>query len=126
MTESDGIYCMKAMSESNPEVCEECPLYGQTGTDHCSEEAIRVAIKALEHQIEINNMALIQSHRKCVLGRDEMYSDSTLQSMSKVELIGLLHTAQHNYSVLLETFDGRVKYYEKELAAMSDEIKFEN
>ena len=88
-------------------------------------KAFEVAIKALEKQIEINNMVLIQSHRKCVLGRDEMYSHSTLQSMSKLELITLLNVAQNNYSVLLETLDGRVKYYEKELAAMSDEIKFE-
>lgn len=87
-------------------------------------EAVSVAIKALEKQIEVNSMALIQSRRKCVLGRNEMYSDSTLQGMSKAQLIGLLHTAQHNYSVLLETLDGRVKYYEKELASMSDEIKF--
>ena len=93
--------------------------------DYVELEALKIAREALERQIEINNMALIQSHRKCVLGRDEMYSDSTLQSMSKAELINLLHVAQHNYSVLLETFDGRVKYYEKELAAMSDEIKFE-
>ena len=87
--------------------------------------AYEMAIKALERQIEVNNMALIQSHRKCVLGRDEMYSDSTLQGMSKAQLIRLLHTAQHNYSVLLETLDGRVKYYEQELARLSDEIKFE-
>ena len=93
--------------------------------DYVELEALKIARKALERQIEINDMALIQSHRKCVLGRDEMYSDSTLQGMSKTELIGLLYTAQHNYSVLLETLDGRVKYYEKELAAMSDEIKFE-
>lgn len=87
--------------------------------------SLTLALQCVERQREINNMALIQSHRKCVLGRDEMYSDSTLQNMSKAELINLLHVAQHNYSVLLETFDGRVKYYEKELAAMSDEIKFE-
>lgn len=48
MTESEASYCLKAMSEHNPEVCEECPLYGKTGTDHCSEDAIRVAIDALE------------------------------------------------------------------------------
>lgn len=93
--------------------------------DYVELETLKIARKALERQIEINNMDLIQSHRKCVLGRDEMYSDSTLQSMSKAKLINLLHVAQHNYSVLLETLDGRVKYYEKELVAMSDEIKFE-
>lgn len=112
MTEQESKIILEAEIKHHPEHC-------------IFHESLTAAIKALERQIKINNMALIQSHRKCVLGRDDMYSDSTLQSMSKAELINLLHVAQHNYSVLLETFDGRVKYYEKELAAMSDEIKFE-
>ncbi len=115
------ILCIRR-AETCDRDCGKCELVKET---ELLIEAYGAAIKALERQIEVNNMALIQSHRKCVLGRDEMYSDSTLQSMSKAELISLLHTAQHNYSVLLETFDGRVKYYEKELDAMSDEIKFE-
>lgn len=48
MTENIAIYCLKAASELNPEMCEECPLYGQTGADHCCEDALQVAIKALE------------------------------------------------------------------------------
>ena len=112
MTEQEAKVILEAEIKHHPEYC-------------IFHESLTAAINALERQIEINNMALIQSNRKCVLGRDEMYSDSTLQGMSKSELISLLHTAQHNYSVLLETLDGRVKYYEKELAAMSDEIKFE-
>lgn len=50
MTEKKAIYCLKVMSELEPEVCEECSLYGQVGADHCYEDAIRVAIKALEAQ----------------------------------------------------------------------------
>jgi hypothetical protein len=29
------------------EVCEECPLYGTTGTDHCEKDCVRLAINAL-------------------------------------------------------------------------------
>lgn len=48
MTENEAIYCLKAESDRYSEVCEECPLYGKVGCDHCFEDAIDVAIKALE------------------------------------------------------------------------------
>lgn len=32
------------------EVCEECPLYGQTGVDHCCVDALQMAITALQNQ----------------------------------------------------------------------------
>lgn len=115
------ILCIRR-AETCDRDCGKCELVRETEP---LLEAYGAAIKAMEHLIEINNMALIQSHRKCVLGRDEMYSDSTLQSMSKAELINLLHVAQHNYSVLLETFDGRVKYYEAWLERC-DEMIFED
>lgn len=51
MTEQEAIYCLKAVSERYPQVCEECQLYGQTGCDHCYDDANDVAIKALEKQI---------------------------------------------------------------------------
>ena len=54
MTESEARYCLKAGSELHPEVCEECPLYGQTGTDHCREDALDMAMQALEKQIPKN------------------------------------------------------------------------
>lgn len=44
------IYCFKAQSERYSEVCEECPLYGQTGVDHCCEDALQMAITALQNQ----------------------------------------------------------------------------
>ena len=31
----EAIYCLKAQSERYSEVCEECPMYGKTGVDHC-------------------------------------------------------------------------------------------
>ena len=46
----EAIYCLKAQSERYSEVCEECPLYGQTGVDHCCEDALQMAITALQNQ----------------------------------------------------------------------------
>lgn len=50
MKREEAIYCLKAQSERYSEVCEECPLYGQTGVDHCCEDALQLAITALENQ----------------------------------------------------------------------------
>lgn len=48
MTIENAIYCLKADSELHSEICEECKLYGQTGTDHCYDDAVELAIKSLE------------------------------------------------------------------------------
>ena len=48
MTENEAIFCIKAESESHSEICDECELYGKTGCDHCHDDAIELAIKALE------------------------------------------------------------------------------
>ena len=50
MNREEAIYCLKAQSERYSEVCEECPLYGQTGVDHCCEDALQMAITALQNQ----------------------------------------------------------------------------
>lgn len=50
MKREEAIYCLKAQSERYSEVCEECHLYGQTGVDHCCEEALQMAITALQNQ----------------------------------------------------------------------------
>lgn len=50
MKREEAIYCLKAQSERYSEVCEECPLYGQTGVDHCCEDALQMAITALQKQ----------------------------------------------------------------------------
>ena len=39
------LHCLKTMIDE--EVCEECPLYGTTGTDHCEKDCVRLAINAL-------------------------------------------------------------------------------
>ena len=50
MKREEAIYCLKAQRERYSEVCEECPLSGQTGLDHCCEEALQLAITALKNQ----------------------------------------------------------------------------
>ena len=50
MTREEALYCMKANSILHSEICEECPLYGDTGVDHCFEDALDEAIKALEQE----------------------------------------------------------------------------
>lgn len=44
----NALHCLKAMIEE--EVCEECELYGTTGTDHCEADCVRVAIEALKKE----------------------------------------------------------------------------
>ena len=48
MTEQEAMFCLKAESERYPEICNECQLYGEVGCDHCFDDAMDVAIKALE------------------------------------------------------------------------------
>ena len=50
MKREEAIYCLKAQSERYSEVCEECPLYGQSGVDHCYEDALQMEITALQNQ----------------------------------------------------------------------------
>ena len=42
------LHCLKSMIDE--EVCEECPLYGTTGTDHCEKDCVRLAINTLEQE----------------------------------------------------------------------------
>ena len=44
----NALHCLKVMIDE--EMCEECKLYGTTGTDHCEEDCVRVAIEALEQE----------------------------------------------------------------------------
>lgn len=66
MTENIAIYCLKAASELNTEMCEECPLYGQTGADHCCEDALQVAIKALEELKQYRTIGTVEECRTAV------------------------------------------------------------
>ena len=39
---------MKSASELESELCRECPIYGQTGCDHCHEDALQYVIGMLD------------------------------------------------------------------------------
>ena len=39
------LHCLKSIIDE--EVCEECNLYGSTGTDHCQYDMVKLAIEAL-------------------------------------------------------------------------------
>lgn len=58
--ESEAIYCLKANSESYSELCEECTLYGLVGCDHCQNDAIDVAIKALEEVQQYRKLGTVE------------------------------------------------------------------
>ena len=46
MTIDNTLHCLRVMVDE--ENCENCPCYGETGTDHCEKDAVRVAIASLE------------------------------------------------------------------------------
>ncbi|MBP3280350.1 MAG: hypothetical protein J6M44_15490 [Butyrivibrio sp.] len=50
MTREIALHCMKSYSESHSDLCELCPIYGQTGSDHCFEDALEYVIKDLEQE----------------------------------------------------------------------------
>ena len=50
MTREIALHCMKSASELERELCEECPIYGQTGCDHCYEDALQYVIAMLEQE----------------------------------------------------------------------------
>lgn len=50
MTREIALHCMKSYSEHHSDLCELCPIYGQTGNDHCFEDALEYVIKDLEQE----------------------------------------------------------------------------
>ena len=50
MTREIALHCMKSASEFEGTLCEECPIYGQTGCDHCFEDALQYVIRMLEQK----------------------------------------------------------------------------
>ena len=50
MTKEIVLHCMKSASELERELCEECPIYGQTGCDHCYEDVLQYIIRMLEQE----------------------------------------------------------------------------
>ena len=65
MNENEAVYCLKADSESHSEACAECDLYGVVGCDHCQNDAIEIAIKALE---EVQQYRALEKHLSYMFG----------------------------------------------------------
>lgn len=55
MTIEDIKHCLKAMVEC--EVCEECQLYGTTGTDHCEHDCVCGALDIIDKYQKIEQIA---------------------------------------------------------------------
>lgn len=51
---NNTLHCLRVMV--GEEVCEECELYGTTGTDHCEADCVREAIEALECMKKIKTL----------------------------------------------------------------------
>ena len=77
MTEDEAVYCLKADSESHSEVCEECDLYGVVGCDHCENDAIEIAIKALE---EVQQYRAIGTPEECRAAMEKQNVNKELES----------------------------------------------
>ena len=50
MTREIALHCMKSATQRESELCEECPIYGETGSDHCYEDALEYVIAMLEQE----------------------------------------------------------------------------
>lgn len=55
MTKEIALHCMKSYSELHSDLCELCPIYGQTGSDHCFEDALQYVIGMLEQEPTTKN-----------------------------------------------------------------------
>jgi hypothetical protein len=47
---------MKSYSELHSDLCELCPIYGETGSDHCFEDALQYVIGMLEQEPVIDKI----------------------------------------------------------------------
>lgn len=84
MTEDEAVYCLKADSESHSEVCEECDLYGVVGCDHCENDAIEIAIKALE---EVQQYRAIGTPEECRAAMEKQNVNKELESHDEKHIL---------------------------------------
>ena len=59
MTIDDIKHCLKVMVDC--EVCEECNLYGTTGTDHCEHDCVYGALDIIDKYQKIEDIYYHQS-----------------------------------------------------------------
>ena len=66
------LHCLKTMLCT--EHCEECPVYGETGTDHCEEDAVRYAIQALEENQQYRAIGTVEGYERAIQSSIENYN----------------------------------------------------
>ena len=117
MTEQEAMFCLKAESERYPEVCSECPLYGEVGCDHCFDDAMDVAIKALEE---------IQHYRASVFSGDAKQAILKEEYNKAIDDFAIAITCElknkHTDMPIVDIFGNREKWREKN----SKYLEFEN
>lgn len=59
--DNNALHCLRVMV--GEEVCEECELYGTTGTDHCEADCVIVAIEALECMKKIKTLIAMDNEQ---------------------------------------------------------------
>lgn len=52
ITDEVMLHCVK--SYIGDEMCEECPIYRQVGSDHCEMDVMRKVVKILERHVNNN------------------------------------------------------------------------
>ena len=65
MTREIALHCMKSYSELHSDLCELCPIYGETGCDHCFEDALEYVIGMLEQEPRKGHWIIDGHHRRC-------------------------------------------------------------
>ena len=76
------LHCLKSMIDEA--ACEECPLYGMTGTDHCKKDCVRLAINALEKEPctdAISRQAAIDG-ANAIIARDTSGNNDVVKAMT--------------------------------------------
>lgn len=85
MTREIALHCMKSYSELHSDLCELCPIYGQTGSDHCFEDALQYVIGMLEQEPTTKNDLEVQKAIE-IIKADSLASYSVNEILSARDL----------------------------------------
>ena len=109
------LHCLKSMIDE--ELCEECSLYGTTGTDHCEKDCVRLAINELEQDTKTEERGqimagtfediyeVIKTQKKIIEVQDTML-------VTKEEIIANLNAIIANDEKIIEGLKNIIKLLE--------------
>ena len=105
---------MKSASELERELCEECPIYGQTGCDHCYEDALQYVIGMLEQEpfkpmVEIDLYSVIK----------QKYIEREVLDKIRAEIL-VLDDADYDYEGYYKAVTDALKIVDKYKAESGD------